>query len=208
MKSFILLLFISFSTGITNAQSADVQQLILDVQKLTQLKSILTDMQQGYTIISRGYTAVSDIVKGNFNLHEIFLDGLLAVSPTVKNYSKVAEIISYQTAILKEYQSAYHSFQSSGIFTTDEINYIGKVYSRLFNESIKNLDALLMVITASNLRMNDAERLQSIDKIHGSMLDQLVFLRQFNTHTQLLSQARAKDINDYQTMSRIYGITP
>ena len=30
------------------------------------------DMQQGYIIISKGYTAVSDIAKGNFNLHEIF----------------------------------------------------------------------------------------------------------------------------------------
>ena len=195
-----------FLASVAKAQSDDVQQLVLDVQKLTQLKSILKDMQQGYTIISKGYTAVSDIAKGNFNLHEIFLDGLLTVSPAVKNYSRVAEIISYQTQIVKEYKSAYNRFTTSGSFNTNEIDYIGKVYSNLFNASLKNLDALLMVITASNLRMNDAERLKSIDKIHGNMQDQLIFLRQFNNNTSLLALQRAKENNDVSTMQSLYGV--
>lgn len=195
-----------FFVSVVKAQSDDVQQLVLDVQKLTQLKSILKDMQQGYTIISKGYTAVSDIAKGNFNLHEIFLDGLLSVSPAVKNYSRVAEIISYQTQIVKEYKSAYNRFTTSGSFNTNEIDYIGKVYSNLFNASLKNLDALLMVITASNLRMNDAERLKSIDKIHGNMQDQLIFLRQFNNNTSLLALQRAKENNDVSTMQSLYGV--
>lgn len=195
-----------FFVSVARAQSDDVQQLILDMQKLTQLKSILKDMQQGYQIISKGYTAVSDIAKGNFNLHEIFLDGLLAVSPAVKNYSRVAQIIAYQTQIVKEYKSAYNRFTTSGSFNTNEIDYLGKVYSNLFNESLKNLDALLMVITASNLRMNDAQRLQSIDKIHGSMQEQLLFLRQFNNNTSMLALQRAKENNDAATMLSLYGV--
>ena len=195
-----------FFVSVAKAQSDDVQQLVLDVQKLTQLKSILKDMQQGYTIISKGYTAVSDIAKGNFNLHEIFLDGLLSVSPAVKNYSRVAEIISYQTQIVKEYKSAYNRFTTSGSFNTNEIDYIGKVYSNLFNASLKNLDALLMVITASNLRMNDAERLKSIDKIDGNIKDQLIFLRQFNNNTSLLALQRAKESNDASAMQSLYGV--
>ena len=195
-----------FLASVAKAQSDDVQQLVLDVQKLTQLKSILKDMQQGYTIISKGYTAVSDIAKGNFNLHEIFLDGLLTVSPAVKNYSRVAEIISYQTQIVKEYKSAYNRFTTSSSFNTNEIDYIGKVYSNLFNASLKNLDALLMVITASNLRMNDAERLKSIDKIHGNMQDQLIFLRQFNNNTSLLALQRSKESNDASTMQSLYNL--
>ncbi len=198
----LCVLFVS----VAKAQSDDVQQLILDIQKLTQLKSILKDMQQGYTIISKGYTAVSDIAKGNFNLHEFFLDGLMAVSPAVKNYSRVAKIISYQTQIVKEYKSAYNRFAASGSFNTKEIDYIGKVYSNLFNVSLKNLDALLMVITASNLRMNDAERLKSIDKIHGNMQDQLIFLRQFNNNTAVLALQRTKESNDAGAMQSLYGV--
>ena len=90
-------------------------------------------------------------------------------------------------------------------FNTNEIDYIGKVYSNLFNASLKNLDALLMVITASNLRMNDAERLKSIDKIDGNMQDQLIFLRQFNNNTSLLALQRAKESNDASTMQSLYG---
>lgn len=149
---------------------------------------------------------MSDIAKGNFNLHEIFLDGLLLVSPAVKNYSRVAEIISYQTQIVKEYKSAYNRFTASGSFNTNEIDYIGKVYSNLFNASLKNLDALLMVITASNLRMNDAERLKSIDKIDGNIQDQLIFLRQFTNNTSLLALQRAKESNDARAMQSLYGV--
>lgn len=192
--------------SVVRAQSDDVQQLILDIQKLTQLKSILKDMQQGYIIISKGYAAVSDIAKGNFNLHEIFLDGLMAISPAIKNYSSVKEIISYQTEIVKEHKSAYNRFAMSRHFNADEINYIGKVYSNLFKESLKNLDALLMVITASNLRMNDAERLKSIDKIHENMLDQLIFMRQFNNNTAVLVLERAKESNDAGVMQSLYSL--
>jgi hypothetical protein len=107
---------------------------------------------------------------------------------------------------VKEYKSAYNRFTTSGSFNTNEIDYIGKVYSNLFNASLKNLDALLMVITASNLRMNDAERLKSIDNIHGNMQDQLIFLRQFNNNTSLLALQRSKESNDASTMQSLYGL--
>lgn len=205
MKKLMVILCVLF-VSVAKAQSDDVQQLVLDIQKLTQLKSILKDMQQGYTIISKGYTAVSDIAKGNFNLHEIFIDGLMAVSPVVKNYSRVSEIISYQTEIVKEYKSSYNKFTASGHFNANEINYIGKVYSNLFNESLKNLDALLMVVTASNLRMNDAERLRSIDKIYDNIQDRLIFLRQFNNSTAVLALQRAKENNDVSAIQSLYDV--
>ncbi len=189
------------------AQSDEIQQLTLDLQKLAQMRSILKDMQQGYEIISKGYNAVSDIAKGNFNLHEIFIDGLLAVSPTVRNYYKVAEVVSNQSSIVKEYKAAYNRFVSSGHFNTDELNYLNKVYSNLFNASMKNLDALLMVVTTSDLRMDDAERLKAIDKIHTDTKDQLNFLRRFNNSTNLLALAKTKEVNDAKTMSGLYGIT-
>ena len=67
------------------AQSADMTQLILDIEKLTQLKGILSDMKTGYTIIDGGYNEVRQIANGNFNLHASFLNGLWLVSPAVSN---------------------------------------------------------------------------------------------------------------------------
>src|SRR5258708_5502248 len=95
-KLYLFIVFISFGVASGTAQTiAQVTtQLILDTEKLTELKAILSDMYKSYEIINKGYNDIKNIAQGNFNLHEVFLDGLLAVSPAVKNYERVADIIS------------------------------------------------------------------------------------------------------------------
>jgi len=43
------------------AQTYEIQQLLLDCEKLTQLKDIYSNMVKGYDILSEGYQAVKDI---------------------------------------------------------------------------------------------------------------------------------------------------
>jgi len=195
-------------SSFVKAQAAEIQQLLLDVQKLSALKGILNDMYKGYEIVSNGYETINNISEGNFNLHEAFLDGLLAVSPTVQNYKRIADIINDQLMIVKEYKTAYTRFKKDENFTPDEIIYIGKVYGNLFNESLKSLDELTIVITANTLRMSDEERISSIDRISEDMQDKLTFLRYFNNSTSILEMQRAKEKNDATTMQGIYGIKP
>ena len=76
----------------------------------------------------------------------------------------------------------------------------------MFNESLKNLDALLNVITAGKLRMSDDERLHSIDGIYLDMQDKLVFLRNFNNSTSILSIQKEKEQEDIDVMRRLYDI--
>jgi len=188
------------------AQAAEIQQLLLDVQKLAQLKGILSDMYKGYQIVSSGYETIKNISEGNFNLHQVFLDGLLAVSPAVQNYKRIADIVNDQVMIVKEYKNAFNQFKLDANFTIEEITYLGKVYNNLFNASLKDIDELIMVITASTLRMSDDERLSSIDKIFAGMQDKLTFLRHFNNNTTLLAVQRAKERNDVSTIQNIYGL--
>lgn len=188
------------------AQAAEIQQLLLDVQKLAQLKGILSDMYKGYQVVSSGYETIKNISEGNFNLHQLFLDGLLAVSPAVQNYKRIADIINDQILIVKEYKNAFNQFKMDANFTIEEITYLGKVYSNLFNASLKDIDELIMVITASTLRMSDDERLSSIDKIFTGMQDKLTFLRYFNNNTTILAVQRAKERNDVSTIQNIYGL--
>jgi hypothetical protein len=117
-------------------------------------------MYDGYKVLHKGYTAVKDISEGNFTLHQSFLNGLLEVSPVVKKYSRVADIISYQLRIVKEYKAAFSQFRADKQFTPEEIEYLGRVYKNLFEQSIKSLDELALVITSGQLRMSDDERLQ------------------------------------------------
>ncbi|MEO5997762.1 MAG: TerB family tellurite resistance protein [Chitinophagaceae bacterium] len=187
-------------------QADELAQLALDIEKLAQFKQILADLKSGYQILFGGYNTIKNISKGNFELHKVFLDGLLEVNPAVKSYKHVGDIITYQQDILKEYKAAYGRFKTGGLFNAKEIGYMGTVYTNLFNFSLKNLEDLLTVITSSKLRMSDDERLTAIDKIYNDMQDKLVFLRSFNNSNTVLSVQRMKEKDDLQSLQKIYGV--
>jgi hypothetical protein len=206
MKKMILILALSASFISSNAQSAEVQQLLLNVEKLAQFKKILKNMKDAYKIIFKGYTAVKDLSQGNFNLHKTFLDGLMEVSPAVKKYKRIADIFKYQLRITKEYKAAYNQFRDDKQFKLQEIEYVGKVYSNLFNETLKSLEELAMVITAGKLRMSDDERLQAIDRIYETVVDQYSFLSEFNNNTAILSLQRKSEQTEIKMSRIINGI--
>ncbi|WP_439558294.1 TerB family tellurite resistance protein [Dyadobacter sp.] len=189
-----------------SAQTPEVTQLILNIQKLNQLRKILKELKAGYDILFKGYTTIKDISKGNFKLHEAFLDGLLEVSPAVKRYKRIAEIIDFQIRLVSEYRKAFAQFQAGKYFNKDELDYIERVYARLISQSLKNLDALTMVVTAKKMRMSDDERLSAIDKIHEEMQDKLVFLRHFNSTAATLQLQRAKTYTEVEVSSKLNGI--
>lgn len=189
------------------AQSDETQQLLLDVQKLSQFRRILLDMKQGYQIISTGYDAIRDISRGNFNLHEAFLNGLLQVSPAVRNYERVPEIIRDQLRLVREYKSAFRVFKGEDCFSIREMGYMESVYSRLMDESLKDLDELSTVLTAGKLRMSDEERLCAIDRIYDDMEGRLSFLRHFNNKTAVLAVQRIREEKELDVMRDILGIS-
>lgn len=198
------LILFSFS-GQVLAQSSESQQLLLNVEKLAQLKKILSNMKSGYQIVSKGYNNIKDITKGNFSLHQTFLDGLLQVSPTVRKYKKIGQIISYQTQLVKEYKSSFKRFNASNLFNSKELKYMDNVYSNLFNKGLQNLNELTMVVTAGKLRMDDDERLTVIDRICIDMSDKLVFLRIFNKENNVLAIQRGREMVDTKVSQKLNG---
>lgn len=190
------------------AQTHEATQLVLNYEKLQQLEAILDNMYHGYKVLSKGYNAVSDIAEGNFSIHQVFLDGLYAVSPIVRDYRRIPEIIRYQKFLGKEYKRAFERFRNDTNLTVREVRYIGNVYSYLIKQSLQNLDELLMVITASRLRMSDEERLRAIDEIFYSMEEKVAFLIHFNNSTGALIVQRAKSKKDIDTTRKLYELTP
>lgn len=189
-----------------NAQAQEMQQLILNIEKLAQFRQILKDMKKGYEILNGGYNTVKNLSKGNFDLHKTFLDALMQVSPTVRKYRRVGDIINNQVLLVKEYKVALKRFRNSGNFNPDEIAYLERVYDNLFRLSLRNLDELTTVITANKLRMSDDERLAAIDKIYADMQDKLLFLRSFNNDNSILALQRAKEQNDVNAMREIHRL--
>lgn len=202
-KVWVLFALMVFGFKGAGAQSQEAQQLLLNVEKLTQLKNILSDMKKGYEVVSKGYSAVKNIAQGNFSLHEVFLDGLWLVSPEVRKYHRIAAILKFQSAIVSEYKAAFRRFSASSVFRPEELDYLGKVYRQLFEQSLDILDQLAMVITAQKMRMSDEERLKAIDRIFLDTQDKLLFLRAFNQQAGLLGlqrereQSEVKGLGDY-----------
>ena len=205
MKKLFLAIFIFVSANV-KAHSYELERLILDIQKLAQMKNILSDLYKGYEILNTGYNTIKSISQGNFNLHKAFLDGLLAVSPAVKNYQKALDIIDYEGRIVTEYKSALSRFRQDKHFNPDEITYMINVYNNLISGTLTNLSNLLNVLTANKLRMSDNERMHAIDGIYDDTKDKYLFLRQFNNSTTILAVQRAAEYNDAGTIKNLYGL--
>lgn len=206
MRYAILITLLFLQVRIGNAQAQEAIQLALNYEKLKQLEQILDNMYKGYKILSAGYNRVKNIAEGNYKLHQVFLDGLFAVNPAVRNYKRVVDIISYQQLLLKEYGRAYDRFKRDPNFSADELRYIANVYNYLVKQSLKNLEELAMIVTAAKLRMSDDERIQRIDRIYEDMEDKISFLRYFNNSTQMLAIQRAKENNDVSVLQKLYQV--
>lgn len=209
MKTIITILlgvFLLTPFSKASAQKEEIAQLVLNIQKLNQLRQVLTQIKKTYEILEGGYNTIIGISKGNFNIHKTHLDGLLNVSPTVRNYQRVWSIIQYQYYLVNEYTRAQRRFNSSGNYTSQELTYIAGVYGNLLNQSLRNLDELTTVLTAGETRMSDDERLKIIDRIYFEMQDKLNFLRQFNSSTQILGLNRMKEKNDAKHLQHLYGV--
>jgi hypothetical protein len=206
MKRLILssLLVCLFTFGYCQTQEAT--QLLLNYEKLKQLEEILDNMYKGYQILSTGYNRIKNIAEGNYNLHQLFLDGLYAVNPAVRNYKRIPMIINYQVVLMKEYKRAYNRFTNDPNLTASELRYLESVYTYVVKQSLRNIEELTMIITASKLRMSDDERMRAIDRIYFDMESKLSFLRYFNNSTQLLALQRAKEKGDVTTGQTLYEV--
>jgi DNA repair ATPase RecN len=209
IRSGVCILLLMGATGMTSScfgQEQEVEQLALDIQKLTQLKKILQNMIQGVQILTNGYNKVKQVTSGNYSLHEAFLDGLLEVSPSVRKYQRVAGIIRDEGYIIAEYKNAYQRFKNNPVFTLKELDYMGSIYSSLVKQTAQNISELTMVITSGELRMTDDERLSAIDRIYDDTREKLSFFRNFNEKAAQLAAFRENTLENTNTLQKNYGI--
>jgi hypothetical protein len=195
--------------GVTaQSVSDDIQQLLLDVEKLSQLKQILTEMYQEYTMLYNGYEKIKGLSQGTFSLHKVYLDGLLLVSPSVSDYWKVADIVLKEGNLVKDYQAASAYFRGSGLFSSQELDGIAVFYSSVVERAERDIAELTMVITGGTLRMSDGERLSAIDRIDGDVTGQLSLLHGYNNSAALQAAQRAQAAGDIGAIRGLYGIGP
>ena len=140
------------------------------------------------------------------DLYAGYYQELNQVRGLIADYDAVKSVISKQKQLVSEYQQASALFKRDAYFSAAELGYMGTIYNGILQESLQNLDQLLMVVSDLGTQMDDAERLQKIGQAAGAMQTNLDHLRQFNRQNAGLSLLRAKNAQDRQQVKRLYGL--
>jgi hypothetical protein len=183
------------------------EELALDAQKLSSMKATLQEMYQGYTELKNGYTRIRDVVKDNFNLHEVFLDALWVLSPAVRNDPRLEEIINTEYRLVQVYQAATGRLSGQGVWTAQELGFITGTFSTLLQRSMQVVEELTMITTDNELRMNDAQRLQALGRIDTEIKDELGFMERFDQELAIEAARRGQESNDINTLKSMYGLS-
>jgi hypothetical protein len=151
-------------------------------------------------------TEIAEWTEKHRKLYQDYYEELWKVKNTIAMYQRVRQVMDKQVRIVDEYRRCWNIVQNDEHFTKDELDYMAKVYSGIMDESVKNLDQIIVVINSFKTQMSDGKRLEIIEQA-ASEIDQNYFdLKQFNTQNMLLSLNRAKDANEINVVKKLYGL--
>jgi hypothetical protein len=212
-KIFIILLFlITVSPVRSQLISAAIKKAImaidLDVQRL-QNKTIWLQNAQKALENTMSRLKLDDItgwVQKQRDLYAEYYQELKTVKDIITYYRRIKDITQKQVQLVATYKRAFNLFKQDSHFTPGEIEYMAKVYGGIFDESVKNLDQIFLVINSFSLQMADAKRLEIIDKAADKIDQNYSDLQQFNTQNQMLSLQRSKSMQEIDEVKALYGI--
>ncbi|HTF21680.1 MAG TPA: hypothetical protein VK658_26555 [Chryseolinea sp.] len=151
-------------------------------------------------------TEIAEWTEKHRKLYKEYYDELWKVKTVLSAYVRIREIIDRQVRIVREHNRAWNSVRQDDHFTEKEIDYMYRVYKGILNESIRNLDQLMLVVNSFNTQMTDAQRLAIITQTGERMEQTLVDLLEFNMKTYKLSLNRARTQYEIDKVKRLYGL--
>jgi hypothetical protein len=139
-------------------------------------------------------------------LYKKYYDELWQIRNTLANYHRIALAIQRQKQLVAQYKFTWQMVSQDKHFTRSEIDYIYVVYTGILNDSLYNLDQILLVINSYKTQMSDAKRLEIINKSTDGIEKNYQDLCQFNNQNIQLSMNRAKDQNEVDVVKKLYGL--
>lgn len=202
---YLIFLLIVFAVGLrVCAQSQELEQLRLDLEKLAQFKLMLSEMKSGYQTLAKGYNAVLDAGKGNFNLHKNYLDGLLEVNPQLKNDPTVKRINRTQSEVAAELKELLTKLRDSPAFTASEIIEVAAEGNAILDEMNDDTQLLGSVLTPGSMRMSDGERAAVVARIAQSMDNAAQKMKTLKDSSLKARLLRLQDQRDRDAIKRLH----
>ncbi|PIF71255.1 hypothetical protein [Flavobacterium sp. 2] len=198
----ILITLCVFNQGMSG-QAKQRKELLLQIAAL---QVYIDYAKKGYSTVSKGLNFIGDARKGELNLHGDYFTSLLKINPKVRNYYKTVEIISMQFKIMKLCRKTLADLKTADLFHGNELDYIERSFEKLLWSCNQTLDQLLVITTDAELELKDDQRLERIDLLHKTMLEDYNFCLSFCSEARLLSVSKTADKEDSKGLSELYGL--
>ena len=185
-----------------------IKAIDLQVQRLQNKTIGLQNAQRAVenTLSKLKLTEIGDWVEKQKEQYSKYYEELQKVRNTIAYYRRVRAFIERQIDLVEEYKRAFALFKRDKNFTPSQIESMGKVYQGIFEESVKNLDELILVVNSLSTKMSDAKRLELI-AVAGAKIDRnFSHLLEFNRSNAMLSLQQAKDQAEVDGLRALYGI--
>lgn len=151
-------------------------------------------------------TEIAEWTEKHRKLYKEYYDELWKVKNTLAAYQRIRQIMDKQVRIVEEYKRAWNLVRQDKNFTEAEIDYMYRVYKGILNESVRNLDQILLVINSFKTQMTDAQRLTIITQAGDRIEQNLIDLLEFNMNTYQLSLNRARTQYEIDRVRKLYGL--
>jgi hypothetical protein len=190
--------------GITKA----IKAVDLKIQRLQNKTIWLQNAQKALenTLSKLKLTEISEWVERQRKLYDDYFQELWKVKSAITYYHKVKDIIQRQVALVNEYKAAWNIFRRDKNFTGVELNYMSGVYKGMFEESLRSLDQLFLVVNAFATQMSDGKRLEIIHSVADTVDQTFMDLKEFNNHNKMISLQRANEKGEIETVKKLYGL--
>lgn len=211
-------LFVGLPKG-ASAQFAVVEVIRAGVKKVIKAVDLRVQRLQNETIWLQNAQKVLENQLSKLKLTEIadwterqkeqyskYYEELWKIRSAIAYYKRIKDLTATQVAIVDEYKWAWGLFQKDGHFKPGELEYMGKVYSGILDESIKNVDQIFLVINSFQTQMSDAARLELIAKAASEMEANLSAIKKFNASNISLSISRSVSLEQTAKLKELYGV--
>ncbi|TDO96054.1 hypothetical protein EV145_11227 [Flavobacterium sp. 245] len=185
------------------AQAKQRKELLLQIAAL---QVYIDYAKKGYSVVSKGLNFIGDAKRGEVNLHGDYFTSLLKINPKVKTYYKTAEILSMQFKIMKICKRTYSDLKTSDLFHGNELDYIERSFERLLENCNDTLEQLLVITTDSKLELKDDQRIERIDALYKTMLEDYNFCLSFSDEAKLLTLSKTREKRDTEQATAFYGL--
>lgn len=197
---------------ITEVIKEGIKKVIVAIDlKIQRLQTKTIWLQNAQKVVENAMSKLKlseivDWVQKQKDLYQNYFDELWKVKNVLTYYFRVKEIINQQSDLVRQYHRAWQGVLHDRHFTADEVAYIGKIYTGMIAESLKNLEKVSLVIKSFTTQMSDASRMGIIDDAARRMQTNYDDLRRFNSENIQLSIQRSNDEHDISIVKQLYGI--